>query len=135
MKEVQLPSGAILKIQLAPFADARNLYQAILAELKAVGIEAEVEIANTLKDIFFISFSSKLIDSLVWVCFKKCLYNDFKIDNDTFEPEEARDDYIKALSEVARENVMPFFKSLFAEYKIASSIVRSTPKPSSAMKP
>jgi hypothetical protein len=34
MREVKLKSGAVLKLQAAPFKDAKALYQALLREMK-----------------------------------------------------------------------------------------------------
>ena len=34
MKEVKLPSGAVLIIRLSPFSDSKALYQAVLKELQ-----------------------------------------------------------------------------------------------------
>lgn len=120
MKEVKLLSGAILKITPAPFEDARNLYQALLEELKPLQISSKTEMASIYKDLFCIGFSSKKIEACLWECFKKVIYHDkrgaLKIDKDTFEPIEARDDYMKVCMEVAKENVLPFAKSLYAEY-------------------
>ena len=64
----------------------------------------------------------------------RCLYNGSKIDNDTFEAAEARQDYIKVCAEVAKENVAPFVKSLFADYQTLSSMIESTLKSSATTK-
>lgn len=120
-KEVKLPSGAILKIGLPPFAVSRDLYQAVLEEAKGILIGSKTEMASVYKDLFCIGFSSKKIEACLWKCFEHCQYNngqtgDLKIDKDTFEPEAARDDYMTVCMEVAKENIHPFAKSLYAEY-------------------
>lgn len=121
MKEVKLPSGATLKITPSPFKDAKSLYQAILKEAKGVSINSKTEMAEIFKNLFCIGFSSEEIERHLWVCFSRCTYNggkgDLKIDADTFEPIEARDDYMQACMEVAKENILPFVKSLYAEYQ------------------
>lgn len=120
MIEKKLPSGAVLKIQSAPFELARNLYQAFLEEAKAVTISTKTELASVYKDLICVGFSSKKIEGILWECFKYCIYNngkgDLKIDKDTFEPISAREDYLTVCMEVAKENVAPFLKSLSAEY-------------------
>ena len=120
LKEVKLPSGAILKIQAAPFAEAKALHQAILEEAKGVHVGTTAELGNIFKDLFCIGFASKKIEACLWACFPKCIYSsekgDLKIDKDTFEPIEAREDYLTVCMEVAQENVAPFMKSLYAEY-------------------
>lgn len=119
MKEVKLPTGAVLKVTPAPFADAKALYQAVLDEVKPLSIAGKPEV-EMYKDLFCAGFSSKKIEAALWECFKRCQYcdqrGDLKIDKDTFEPVESRDDYLTVCMEVAKENLAPFVKSLYAEY-------------------
>lgn len=121
MKEFKLSSGAVLKVSPAPFADAKALYQAVLAEARTVGFTGKTELPVVLKDVFCISFSSRVIEACLWECFKRCQYNagsgDLKIDKDTFEPLAARGDYVEVCMIVGEENIGPFVKSLYAEYK------------------
>lgn len=120
MKKVKLPSGATLTITLAPFAVSKALYQAMLKEAKGVAVDSKTEMVALYKDFFCVGFSSPEIEKTLWECFQRCTYDggkgDLKIDSDTFEPAEARDDYWTVCMEVAKENVLPFTKSLFAEY-------------------
>jgi hypothetical protein len=117
MKEVTLPSGATLKITPSPFAVARDLFQAVTDELKAVHISASTEIdVNLFKDMFCAGLSSKRIEKCLMECLKKATYNGLKITEDTFEPVEAREDYVHVMLEVAKENLAPFMKSLFASF-------------------
>jgi hypothetical protein len=121
MREIKLPSSAILKITPASFEESRNLYQAVLEEAKNILIGSRTEMASVYKDLLCVGFSSKKIENCLWECFKKCTYNngqtgDLKIDKDTFEPVSARDDYLKACMEVAKDNIHPFVKSLYVEY-------------------
>lgn len=121
MREVKLPSGATLKVTPAAFEISRALYQAILEEAKQIIIGSGTDMASVYKDLFCVGFSSKKIESCVWECMKKCTYNagagDLKIDGQTFEPVSARDDYMTVCMEVAKENIGPFVRSLYAEYK------------------
>lgn len=117
MKEVKLPSGAILKITLSPFAISRNLYQAVLEEAKGLKFDANQEIdVNIYKDLFCTALASKKIEACLDECMKRVLYKDVKVTSDTWEPVEARDDYLMACFEVAKENIEPFMKSLYAQY-------------------
>lgn len=129
MREVTLPSGATLKIQLSPFAVSKSLYQALLTELRMVPITSQTDTAALFKDLFSTGFSSPLVEKWVEKCFERCLYNDLKIDGSTFEPVERRQDYMKVCVEVAKENVSPFLKNLFAEYSQFTSMIASTQKP------
>lgn len=115
-KDVTLKSGARLKITLAPFADAKALYQAVLKELKDLKLGDSQQIESVLKDALCIGFSSKEIDERLEVCLRRVLYNDLKIDEDTFEPEKARGDYLPLIYEVMKANIDPFLKSLYAQW-------------------
>lgn len=122
MKTINLPSGAELVIQLAPFADADRLNKAVAKELKALKIDAQMELEdpNFIKDLVCAAISSDEIMAALWVCFKRCTYNGQKISVDSFEPEEARGDYYPACREVLVGNCLPFFKSLLSQLKDAS---------------
>lgn len=126
MKEVTLPSGKILRIDLAPFADSKALYQAVLEELRTVPMRDEDEIGvNMLKDLFCTGLSSKRVDKALEKCLARCLYDNTKITDEIWEPEEARGDYMKVLLEVAKENIVPFVKSLSAEFSLIRGLLRS----------
>lgn len=128
MKEVILPSKAVLKIQPAPFADSKALYMTLLEEAKTLKMDPEANVdVNLFKDIFCVGFSSKKVEAAVWKCMEKCLYNDMKILGDTFEPESAREDYMTVMFEVAQENIRPFTKSLYAQFKVFSGMMASVP--------
>lgn len=123
MKEIKLPSGATLGIGETPFATSKALYQAILAEAKGLSVSFKTDKIALYQQIFCMGFSSERIESCLWECFKHCTYTDsrgkFKIDDTTFEPVKARDDFMKVCVEVAKENTGPFVKSLYAEFKAA----------------
>jgi hypothetical protein len=131
--EVKLPSGATLKITPGSFLESKNLYQALLSELKVVKLDKEIvtkmDEADLIKDLFCVGFSSPLIEAALWPCFKRCTYNpgkpgsaDVRIDDATFEPIDAREDYIQVCVEVAKVNVAPFAKSLFASWDLAQAM-------------
>lgn len=131
MTEITLPSGAILKITIAPFAEAKALYQAVLEEIKQVDIKSNTDLASVFKDLACVGFSSKKIEACLEACFKRCTYNsgkgDLKIDKDTFEPVEARIDYMAVSLAVAKENILPFMKSLYVEYQQYLAKIPSVP--------
>lgn len=123
MKEVKCPSGAVLKITPSAFAEAKALYKAVLKEAKAIDVSSKTEIATIYKELFCTAFSSEEIEKCLKECFKRCTYDngkgDLKIDDSTFEPVETREDYMTVCMEVAKENIYPFAKSLYAEYQSA----------------
>lgn len=115
MKEVTLPSGAILKLNLAPFADAKALYQAVFEEMRGLDIDPD-KAEKLLKDLFCVGLSSKKIEKCLQKCLERVLYNGLKITDELFEDEAARGDYIPMCTEVAKENLLPFMKSLFVGF-------------------
>lgn len=134
MREVILPSGAVLKIGAAPFVDAKELYQAVLREVR--GVEGTTY-TDIFKELVCIGFSSPLIEKCLLKCLERCTYNaasgegagvDLKITTDTFEPVERRDDYMKVCAEVVKENVLPFGKSLYAEFQNYRSMLANIPQ-------
>lgn len=116
-RKVTLPSGAELEVIPAPFAAAKALYQAALAEITALKMAGNDEFdVNLIKDIFCAGLSSKKIDAALDACLSRCLYNGEKITAATFESVEARQDYIIVQWEVAYDNVHPFLKGLLSKY-------------------
>jgi hypothetical protein len=117
MTEVKLSSGAKLEITLADFDLSKALYQAVLEEFKSMKIDEEEKIGvNLFKNVFCLGFSSKKIEFALWACMTRVLYNGLKVTKETFEPAEARGDYMDVCFEVAKENISPFTKSLYAKY-------------------
>lgn len=120
-RDVTLPSGAVLKVHSASFAESKALYQALMDEVKGVSFNGKADLGNALKDVLSIAVSSKKIEAALWVCMARCIYNsgagDLKIDQDTFEPVKARGDYTAICKEVMEENVGPFAKGLYAEFQ------------------
>lgn len=115
MKEVTLPSGAILKIGHTPWEISLALSEAVAEEFKGVAIKSDLEMATIYKDIFCTLFPSKKLKECLWKCFERCTYNsgkgDFRIDKQTFEAEEARQDYFTVCLEVGKQNIAPFVKA------------------------
>lgn len=126
-KEVKLPSGASLQITLAPFADGRALFKAVTEEMKGLRLNPKDQVdVNFYKDLFCAALSSDKIEACVFKCAARALYNGERISVDTFEPPEARADYLHAMYEIALENLLPFGKHLYAEYApILSKIISS----------
>lgn len=127
-RKVALPSGAELTIQLAPFADSKALYQAVLEEAKSLKIDAGADLdVNLFKDIFCSGFSSKKIESCLDKCLSRALYDGQKITAETFEPEGARQDYMAVCFEVASDNIAPFLKSLYAKFSVVLENLKGKP--------
>ncbi len=117
LKEIVLPSGAILKVNLASFSVSKDLYQAILEEARTLKVDFSFDADLKLemfKDILCMSLSSKKIERAIWECMRVAIYNGSKITEDLFESEEVRGDYFNIMFEVAQLNIAPFTKNLFA---------------------
>lgn len=113
-KKVTLPSGAVLTITAASFPRARSLFKAVLEELKSVKVDAKEQMLSAMKDLACTAFSSNKIESALNDCLLSVLYDGAKINADTFEPVEKRQDYPVVMFEVAQENLLPFMSSLYA---------------------
>jgi hypothetical protein len=119
MKSIKLPSGAELKVTLAPFSVGKAFYQVCLQEIKSMRLDDNAEIdANLYKDFFCTGFSSTKVDLALQPLIKNALYNDLRITDDLFEPEEARQDYMFVCFYVAKENLLPFTKALTQQYSV-----------------
>ena len=112
---MKLPSGAELKVTMADFATSKALYQAIAEELQGIKLNS-IEGEQFAKDVFCVALSSKKIEACIWECAKRATYNGLKLDADTFESEEARQDYLECMFEITRVNTLPFMKSLYAKF-------------------
>lgn len=126
MAEIKLPSGRLLTVQLAPFADSKALYQVLLEEMKGLKLDplAEVDV-NFYKDLFCAGFSSKKVEANIWQCMKRVLIDNLKVDENTFEPEAHRDDYFTVLFEVMKANITPFTKNLSAQLSAIQGMLNS----------
>jgi hypothetical protein len=117
MKTVIMPSGAELKITVAPFAESKALYQAVAEEGKGLKLDPKQEVdVNFFKDLFCIGLASERIEKALQPCLRRVTYKGLKIDENTFEDVDARQDYFQVCIEVAKENLLPFTKSLYAKF-------------------
>lgn len=143
---ITLRSGRDLKINLAPFGSGWRLYQTICREVRGVPLNLEgvdlsaikldlnaqvtpgnipPQAVQIIKDLYCQIVASEPIEKCLWECFAKCLYNNERIQKDTFEPEEARADFTQIAKEVLIANVAPFLPSL----DLSSLIAEPATKP------
>lgn len=130
MHTVQLKSGATLKVNLSSFAVSKALYQAILRDARSISVNAQTDMASLYKDLFCVGMSSPEVEKWLFECFKRCTYDngssgELVITEDTFEPAEAREDYTQVCIEVAKVNLLPFVKSLYAEFPKFQDLMQS----------
>lgn len=113
MRLTALPSGAELTVNVAPFKDSKFLFQVMAKEWR--GINPAVMVSGEgMSQMFLSAFSSLDVEKALWPCMGRSLYNGEKITPETFEKEEARQDFIPACLEVVAENITPFTKGLFS---------------------
>lgn len=126
MIEVGLPSGAVLKIGNTPFESSLALKEAVIEELKLVPFTASTDVSDAIKNLYCISFSSQKIKKALWECLKRHTYNDLKIDSQTFQSVEARQDYETVCMEVTKAELAPFGKSGFVKFsQLAAEMINS----------
>ena len=119
---------------MAPFEDSWALVQAIVNALKGVQVELSSldmkavtgQDFNAVKNALCQLMGSKTLRAAMEQCSKRCLYEGLKITKDTFEPENARGDYLPCALEVIKFNCAPFFKNLDL------SFLKSGPSPEAA---
>lgn len=120
MNEILLKSGAVLVVNMAPFSASNKLLKVVMRELKTVDLELEnldlAKIAtqdiNTLKNAICQLLASDALEQSVFECMAKCTYNGSRVVKETFEPEDARGDYLPCAWEVIKANLRPFFSGL-----------------------
>ncbi len=138
IKEFTLPSGAVLGLNVAPYADAKALAQAILVEAKGISFGEDTDHLGLTKDIICSALSSKEIEKCALKCMSRCTYNGSRINNDTWEPVEARGDYVIALYRVIEENITPFLNGLLPDFQQMKGVILTlinTRKSKSTMTP
>lgn len=121
-QKVTLPSGAELEMTMAPFTEGRKLYVAVSRALKATNLKGDLD-ADVLKDAFIEVSTSKEVEEALLLCLKRCTYNNERILNwEFFEDINKREDYFTLCWEVARFNLYPFMKQLFAKFSNLSKM-------------
>lgn len=128
LRTVKLPSGNSLTIHPAPFKLAKALYLAVIEETKNVEISSKSDMVGIFRGIFLGGLASPRIDAALGSCLAYAIYNELKIDADTFEKVERREDYPTVCLEVAYENVYPFLKNLSAQYSLMLEKLAGAPK-------
>lgn len=122
LRTKKLPSGAVLSMNVAPFKDAKALYQALLRELRGISLKADTEFAELWKNLYTAGFSSKEVEEALVACMGWCTYDagkgKQKLSMEVFEDEKARGDYEDVCIALVEINVLPFASRLYAQYKL-----------------
>jgi hypothetical protein len=120
MEKIDLPSGAILEIGLLPYEEAWKVQQKIALAIKGIEIDKNsIDFKNLWStDVFVLKGAICQIlgnDAVIQAakeCFKKCLYNNQKITNMTFDEKESRQDFLYCVAYALKANIEPFFAGL-----------------------
>lgn len=128
MKEVKLPSGAILGVTVGSFSESEALFNAFLEEVKHVKFANDDSMINLSKELFCAVLPSQKIKKALAPCMKRVTVDSgngpLRVDDSTFESQEMRADYIPSVIEVMAENISPFLKSLFAQSETLFEIIQ-----------
>lgn len=119
LREIELSSGRVLHLSLAPFKDARALYQTISREIKNLKLDIKDYLTVSAgKDLVFTILASEEICDIAMTCAKRCLYgkDKEKVNEELFEGIKEREDYFEVLYFVIIENIKPFTKGLLQKY-------------------
>lgn len=117
MKEVVLPSGAVLKIGHIPFDLCNSLKKAVIKEVRSIPMVSQRQLMDLYKEYLCAVLASHEVEHCLWECMKKCIYNngrgDLKIDKDSFESEQGRTDFTDIQVEVGKDCLLPFGQGLW----------------------
>lgn len=124
-KKIKLQSGATLEMTMLSFKEGRNLFSVISKELMKVNMDlGDINISditgsnmdsnflNTFKNSILTLVTSELLEDALQNSFGRCIYNNKKIDEDTFEDIGARSDYFAVCWEIIRFNLTPFLPKI-----------------------
>ena len=127
-KEFELLSGKKLVVNIANFATAIQLSQALLKCLKNADIKFDkdslnsLDFANLTENPMLIgafakaaldAFTDPTIDVVFWEMAKKCTYDGLRVTEELFNNSvDARQDFYQLKFIILKENVLPFFPQL-----------------------
>lgn len=137
---ILLPSGRTLTVNIAPFSVGKKAFKTLARELLLVRLDLDITKiktvgdldVNILKDAILQCIASDVLELCFFECAAKCLISDgsaqLKVDKDSFEHEDARQDYLFVVWEVMKDNLIPFFKGL-------GSVLPTSAKPQGSAPP
>jgi len=127
--EFLAPSGKKVVINAAPFRDVMALKQAIASEIANSKFKIDLDFsgqAASFKDMDFdvaeivkllaLVDSSDAVYGKMLSCLVRCTHNGEKITENTFEPEDFRQDYYEIVLACLKVNLGPFFKGLLSKF-------------------
>lgn len=127
IETLDLKSGAKVEMEIASLSESAALRRSMAAEIVKADIMIDLQkldlktisqadlagdVFNSIKNVLLVLVSSETVERQLFVCMRRCRYNDVKITAETFEPKEARGDFLPIALEVIKINVLPFFAGL-----------------------
>ena len=121
----ELPSGKYIDVTPLPCEQAWEVAQTVLRvvekmQLDLKGVDFDALLVTDIlafKGPICTLLGSKEINDVVKQCFSRCSYNQVKINEQTFEPVECRQDFLPCAYYALKENAYPFFGSLVSFLK------------------
>lgn len=119
-EKITLKSGSTLELQMADFDDAMRLFQTIANELKTVDVHLDGLTIEQIKGTDINGIKNAILQLLgstamireIRSCAARSLYNGNRITKDSFNPPEARQDFLPVAWEVIKFTLAPFFAGL-----------------------
>jgi hypothetical protein len=124
----ELPSGADFEVTVLDFEPAFEISQTVsrfigLLEVDLKGLDvdkwkgiSDIDIAAIKRPLSQV-LSNAEIRKAGDKCLVKCTYNGQRVTAKTWEPIEARKDYLYAMFHALKDNVTPFFEGAFSSLK------------------
>ena len=121
MVEFVAASGAKIKINVAPWADAKLLKKAIQKEVNFD--TADINQKWFIEQIFKID-GSDVFEAALWACLRHCSYTPkgspdaevLRIDQTMMDRPELRQDYVEIVTACVKENLGPLVESLLLKF-------------------
>lgn len=147
MDDITLPSGAKLKITVAPFGDAHALLKAILKAVKglnlspeSLGVDMSLEGLRTAPPSFLSQIIEKVlsiatsdeVEQALFKCCERSVYQGVRVTREIFDDPkigtQAREDYYQIAFKVIEANCKPFFKGAFSGFSVSALAPGQDPK-------
>lgn len=115
MTDLTVKSGAKVVINAAPWKEAKALKKAIEREVAMAGgkVSMDKDVSDLVATLLTVD-GSDAVETALAPCLARCLYNDTKITDSTFDDPKARADYYEIIVACVRENLGPLVESLFS---------------------
>lgn len=129
-------NGKTIVINAAGFKDAFELKNSIEESIKGQQLDLvkkgtsleNMDIAPLIQLVLSID-SNERFNTALFKCLEKCLYDQEKITEKTFEKVENRADYYNIVIECVKVNISPFFVGLISRLKDMQSFNTGNQKP------